>query len=177
MLQEDGRSSLVDMASKLGISHTGVKKHLDKLLKDNVISVKALINPKRLNLKLVLILIEAEGYDDVKRLVSRFKACPRIIFLATLIGGYNVLALAVAEDMNVLESIVSVCALRTSKGIRRSEVFVISELVYPGYIPLRIVKDKTKGKLPCGFNCCECSRYINGRCLGCPISTCYRGIL
>ncbi len=177
MLQENGRYPLVNIASKLGISHTAVKKHLDKLLKDNVIGIKALINPKRLNLKLVLMLIEAEGYDDVKRLVSRFKDCPRIVLLATLIGGYNILALAIAEDMNVLESIISVCALRTSKGIRRSEVFTISELVYPEYIPLRIVKDRIKGELPCGLNCCECSRYINGKCLGCPVSACYRGIL
>ena len=177
MLQEDGRLSLVEIASKLKISHTGVKKHLDKLLKENVISVRALLNPKALDLKLVLILIEAESYEDIKRLTSKFKECPRIILLASLIGGYNIVALVAAEDINVLESITSVCALRTSKGIRRSEVLLVSELIYPEYIPLRIIEDKVDSELPCGFDCYRCSKYIDGNCLGCPLLKGYRGIL
>ena len=177
MLQENGRSSLLEIASKLGISHTGVKKHLDRLLRNDVIKVKALINPKALNLKLILLLIEAESYEDVKRLTSKFKDCPRIVLLASLIGGYNIVALVVAEDMNVVESITSVCALRTSKGIRRSDVIIVEELVYPKYIPLRLTISKVKDKLPCGFNCCTCSRYIDDKCLGCPLSKCYKGCL
>ncbi len=179
MLQKDGRLSLTEIAARLGISHTGVKKHLRKLIGEDIISIKAFLNPKKLGLRLAFILIETESYDDARELLSKFRECPRIVLLASLVGGYNIVALAAAEDMSVLESITSVCALRTSKGIRRSEVLLVSELAYPEYIPLRISlnKDKTHGVLPCGFDCCKCPRYLEKKCTGCPLSNCYRGSL
>lgn len=177
MLQENGRTPLIEIASNIGISHTAVKKHLDRMLKDRVINVSALINPKKLGLKLALILIEAEGYNDIINLTSKFGGCPRIVLLATLMGGYSIVALAIAENLNVLESITSVCALRTSKGIRRSEVLLVSELLYPESVPLRITEGKVGGEMPCGFDCCICSRFTDNKCLGCPLSKCYKGPL
>lgn len=176
-LEENGRSPILRIASELKMSHTGVKKHLDKLVESGVVKVKALLDPKKLRLKLVLILIEAESSKVIRELASKYEECPRIVFLATLIGGYNILAIVIAESMEVVESVVSVCALRTLRGIRRSEVMLVSDLLYPKHLPIRIVKRRDREKPPCGFDCVSCSRFIDGKCLGCPLIKAYKGSL
>jgi hypothetical protein len=135
------------------------------------VKVEALINPKKADLKLVLLLIEAESYESARKLIERFRSCPRVVMLMSLLGGYNIAALVFAEDMSVLNSVTSVCALRTSEGIRRSEVFLVSDLAKPTHLPVRVVG--TKGELSCGFDCCKCPKYPD-ECIGCPLSECYR---
>jgi len=179
VLSENGRKTLTEIAAKLNITHVAVKKQLMKLVESGAIKIQPLINPSALNLLLVVTLIEAEDFEALQRLKEKFSSCPRMILLASLVGGYNMLALLVAEDMNVVESINNVCSIRTSKGIRRSEVFVVSELIVPKYINLRLIpSNERKSEItPCGLNCCICPRFNEYRCLGCPATKCYRGPL
>ena len=179
VLSEDGRKTLTEIATKLNITHVAVKKQLMKLMESGIVKIQPLINPSALNLLLVATLIEAEDLEAIQRLKEKFKNCPRMILLASLIGGYNMLALLIAEDMNVVESMNNVCSIRTSKGIRRSEVFMVSELIIPKYVSLRLIpSSERKSEItPCGLNCCICSRFNEYKCLGCPATKCYRGPL
>jgi Lrp/AsnC family transcriptional regulator for asnA, asnC and gidA len=45
-LQQDGRTTLQDLAKTIGYTSMGTKKRLEKLLKNDTIKVLALINPK-----------------------------------------------------------------------------------------------------------------------------------
>jgi len=179
ILNENGRKTLTEIAAKLNITHVAVKKQLMKLIKNKVIKIQPLINPSALNLLLVITLIEAEDFEALQRLKERFSDCPRMVLLASLVGGYNMLALLIAEDMDVVESMNNVCSIRTSKGIRRSEVFMVSELIVPKYINLRLIpSNERKSEItPCGLNCCTCPRFNEHKCLGCPATKCYRGPL
>lgn len=177
MLQRDGRASLVKLSSKLGISHVAVKKNLESIVKSGVVKVGALINPKALGLRLILLLLECRDYKCQGEILWRFSECPRMVFLSPTIGGYNLMTVMVAENIDVLESIITVCAIRVHKCVRRNELIVLGDPIYPTHLPIRLVEDRDRGNTPCGLNCCECKRYLEGKCLGCPATQCYRGSL
>jgi Lrp/AsnC family transcriptional regulator for asnA, asnC and gidA len=175
ILQEDGRASYSRMGKILKMTHVGVRKHILSLINRGIMRVSAGLSPKAMNLRHAIILIETIDDKSASRIIERFRDCPRLVFLSRLIGGNNIIAITVAEDMNVLESITSTCILRTAEGIRRSEVIVGSSIIYPEYLPIRIVAERSSP--PCGVDCCSCSRLKNDICLGCPASSCYKGFL
>jgi len=104
-LQLDGRTTFERLANIVGFSNMGVKKRVDKLLEKGVITVSTLVNAERLNLHAALVLMEIEDAEAVNRLLARFKECPRVVNIFTTLGGYNLIALVVAEDRNTLQGI------------------------------------------------------------------------
>ncbi len=177
MLQENGRVTLKEMAEKIGYTSMGVKKRLDKLLNKDLISIKALINIEKFNLIPVIIFIEAEGGDVIRKIVNRFKNCPRLVNFYTAIGKYNLIALMIAEDLKTLESIsTEECSIRKIGGIRNIEYYPIGEIHYLPHLNIRLnLAGKSLSRAPCGVNCALCPRYRDNKCLGCPTTKHYRG--
>ncbi|ACB07389.1 transcriptional regulator, AsnC family [Candidatus Korarchaeum cryptofilum OPF8] len=174
ILQRDGRASYSEMGKSLGMTHVAVRKHVMRLIEEGVMKVSACLSPRALDLRHAVVLIEASDDKSISKIIEKFRDCPRLIFLSRLIGGNNIIAIMVAEDINVLESITSVCALRTAEGVRRSEVMVGSSIVYPEYLPIRIVE---RSEVPCGADCGSCGRFKEGLCPGCPAFPHYKGSL
>lgn len=178
LLACDGRASLTDLGKSLRVSHVAVGRRLSKLISEGYLRVQGLVGVKKLELKLVLALAEVESPQDMERLMESFEDCPRMILLATLLGGFNFVALMVAESPEVLESISSICCIRRAKGIRRTEIMVIGELVRPQHIPLKIPVERNYEKPPCKYvDCSICPRYLTNKCPGCPAIKGYRGPL
>jgi len=175
-LQEDGRLSLTELGRRLGISHVAVGKRLKKLTSEGVVKVQANLSVKSLGLRLLAVLIEVEGRESLDRLCSIFSRCPRMLLLSTLIAGYNLLALMVAEDERVLESITTCCAIRDAPGIKRTEVYLLGNVIMPEHVPLRLIAGRGE-ESPCGRRCLLCPRFKEERCLGCPAVERYRGSL
>jgi DNA-binding Lrp family transcriptional regulator len=175
-LQKNGRIPIVNVASRLGLSGMGTKKRVDKLLREEVIKVKALINVERLDVKLALIAMELESGEALRELVKKFERCPRVIKFFVTTGAYNLFALVWAEDIYSLESIsLESCSLRAQRGVRRFEFYPIIEVYYDPFIDIKVLAEKREEFAPCGVHCGECMRYHKGRCLGCPATIYYRG--
>ncbi|MEE8632168.1 MAG: Lrp/AsnC ligand binding domain-containing protein [Candidatus Bathyarchaeia archaeon] len=115
----------------------------------------------------------------MQRLIDRFRECPRVVHIFTTLGGYNIIALVVAEDRDTLDSIsVEKCSLRSSEGIRRSEFYPIGNIHYAPFLQVReYLTGKGKDTTPCNVNCLPCQRYKTERCVGCPETVHYRGNL
>lgn len=171
-LQRDGRTSLTSISKELGISHVAVKKRIDKLEKEGVLKVKALLSSKLF--VYAIILAELEGFEYINEVVSRLRECPRMVLLAPLLGGINFIAIMAFENEDVLESCMGSCIVRTMKGIRRSEVYIARDLAIPRYVLVRTSLKKAE-RAPCGVDCGKCPLYIaNRKCLGCPATKYYR---
>lgn len=179
MLQADGRTTLHDIANKIGLTSMGTKKRLDKLLKNRTIKVSALINPKVLELHPAIVMLEMESAEAMQQLLDRFEECPRIIQIFKTIGGFNLIALVIAETQETLESIsMEKCSLRCSKGIRRSEFYPISETFFSPFLQVREnLAQQERSTAPCKINCDPCNRYESKKCVGCPTTPRYRGTL
>ena len=178
-LQADGRTTLKDLAKIIGFTSMGTKKRLEKLVGRGLLKVSALINPNALQLHPAIVMLEMESSEAMQKLLDRFKDCPRVIQIFKTLGGYNLIALVVAENRDTLESIsVEKCSLRSGQGIRRSEFYPISETYFSPFMPIReSLAHKEKTTPPCNVECDTCNRYEMKKCVGCPTTSNYHGSL
>lgn len=178
-LQLDGRTTFEELGKMIGYTNVGVKKRIDKLLERGIIKISALLNVKPLNLCAAIVLLEMESADAMQRLLERFRDCPRVVHIFTTIGGYNLIALVVAEDQDTLESIsMEKCSLRSSEGIRRSEFYPIGNIHYTPFLSVReYLTHKGRTITPCDVDCIPCPRYQSKKCVGCPTASYYQGPL
>ncbi len=178
-LQTNGRTTLQEIAQNIGLTSMGIKKRLEKLQKNGTIKITALVNPKALQLHPAIVMLEMESAEAMQNLLDRFKECPRVIQIFKTIGGYNLIALVVAETKDTLESIsIEKCSLRCSKGIRRSEFYPVSDTYFSPFLQIRQdIPLKNNKMTPCNVDCDPCNRFETKKCVGCPTNINYRGTL
>lgn len=102
LLSEDGRYSGVYLAHKLGISVSAVSKRLTRLFKDDVISVRAQINPVKLgyHANAIILLRAVPGKRD--EVCSKLSSCRELNTILSLINGYDILINAAAKNTGAL---------------------------------------------------------------------------
>ena len=178
-LQADGRTTLEELSKLTGYTSMGTKKRLENLIKKGTIKVSALINPSALGLYPAIVMLEMESAEAMQNLLDRFEECPRVVQMFKTMGGYNLIAIVVAETKETLESIsTEKCSLRCSKGIRRSEFYPISETYFSPFLQVREgLAHKEKKLAPCNVDCTPCNRYETKKCVGCPATSHYKGSL
>ena len=178
-LQENGRATLLELTANTGLTSMGTKKRLERLIKKGIIKIEALINPDALKLHPAIIMLEMENAEAMQELLNRFEQCPRIVQIFKTVGGFNLIALVVAETEETLESIsMEKCSLRCSKGIRRSEFYPVSETYFSPFLQIRErLAKKENNHPPCHVDCTPCDRYEQKKCVGCPTTEHYRGTL
>jgi len=178
-LRSNGRKTYKELGEAIGFTSLGAKKRIEKLLNKNLIHISALVNTDALNLRLALILLEIESAEAMRKIIDRYSKCPRVINFFTTMGGYNLIALVMAEDQATLESeSMEKCALRSGEGIRRSEFYLIGRVHHYPFLPLKADALKEKGDItPCGVQCKDCPSFQDEKCVGCPALSYYRGPL
>ncbi|MCQ5363340.1 MAG: AsnC family transcriptional regulator [Candidatus Methanomethylicia archaeon] len=176
ILQEDGRASLSSIGREVGMSHVAVSKRLENLC-EKLVKVSAGLNAKHLGFRMAIVNAEVETPERLRELIDIFSKCPRIVFLTTTTGAYNLMIVMVAEDADILKAIIEVCSVRAQKGIRRSEAIIGEAPVIPKYLPIKIVANKEDEDAPCGINCGKCLHHREKNCLGCPATKYYKGPL
>ena len=178
-LQIDGRITFKELGKITGYTSMGIKKRVDKLLKEKAIRISAQLSLKHFELCAAIVLIETDGPETTRRLLERFRDCPRVVNIFITVGGYNMIALVVAENMKTLESIsMEKCSIRSEKGIRRSEFYPIRGVHYSPFISVReYLTHRGLEAPPCNVDCKSCERYSSEECVGCPATKYYRGTL
>lgn len=178
-LQINGRATLKEMAKATGYTSMGVKRRIDKLTTQKIVRVSASLNLNELKLYAALIFLEIKGGEARRKILEKFRECPRIIHVFTSLSGYNLIAFVIAEDQNTLESESSEkCSLRSQEGVLRSEFYPISEVEYEPFLNTRqYYAYKEKRVATCGADCKSCKRYRSNKCVGCPATKYYRGPL
>ena len=178
-LQVNGRTSLEELAKITGFTSMGTKKRLEKLIENGTIKISALINPRALGLHPAIVMLEMESAEAMQNVLDRFEECPRVVQIFKTIGGYNLMALIVAETRETLESIsMEKCSLRCSKGIRRSEFYPIRDTFFSPFLQIRENLAHTeRTATPCKVDCEPCKRYETQKCVGCPTTSNYKGSL
>ena len=178
-LQADGRTTLKELAQITGFTSMGTKKRLERLIQKEIIKVSALISSDVLKLYPAIITLEMESAEAMQELLDRFEHCPRVIQIFKTIGGFNLIAIVVAETQETLESIsMEKCSLRCSRGIRRSEFYPVSDTYFSPFLQIReILAHKETKVAPCKIECDPCSRYETQKCVGCPTTINYKGSL
>jgi DNA-binding Lrp family transcriptional regulator len=178
-LQHNNRTTYEEMGQLIGYSSMGAKRRVNKLITKGIITLSTTLNTDLLNLHLAFIFLEVKNADAITRLVDRFQNCPRVVNIFRTMGGYNLIALVIAEDQNTLESIlIEQCTLRSGNEIRRSEFFPISRIEFTPHLYIRkFLAHKKVLKTPCNVDCSHCPQYKNRQCVGCPSTSHYKGLI
>ena len=71
-------------------------------LENGTIKISALINPSELKLHPAIVMLEMESAEAMQNFLDRFEECPRVIQIFKTMGGYNLIALVVAETQRNL---------------------------------------------------------------------------
>jgi Lrp/AsnC family transcriptional regulator for asnA, asnC and gidA len=178
-LQLNGRTTFEELGKLVGYTSMGAKKRVDRLLNTEVIKVSAHLNTTSLKLFPAVVLLEMASAEAMNNLLKRFECCPRVVHICTTLGGYNLIALVIAENQDTLESISrEKCSLRSGEGIRRSEFYPIGNIHYSPFLMVReYLTHKEQTIAPCNVDCGPCQRYQSHKCVGCPSTQYYKGPL
>ena len=173
LLYEDGRVKLTELGQKMKnikgstLSHVAVQKRLQKL-QEKMIKIQANLNINAMEYTSAFILIETQDYATQRRIIERFRLCPRVGFMDLTSGKYNIIIRAHAPSLKELEFFINK-GLKAEEGIRNIETYISSTNVKPRYmpIPLNTSIKKSDKRAPCGASCFFCDYYKNGECSGC----------
>ena len=121
-LQQDGRRSFGRIGEAVGLSETGARKRVQRLVDDGTIKIVATISPEALGAKLRATLgLHTTG--DMVAVAEAVAAVPEIDYVVTTVGSFDVLAEVQCEDEAHLLAILN-RSIRAIAGVVRVETLV-----------------------------------------------------
>jgi DNA-binding Lrp family transcriptional regulator len=126
-LQSDGRLTNLELAKRLDLHISTVKKKLDRLEKQGLVKVRALPNPFKLGyFANVIIAIKADilKIDEICALLSQYF---HINLVVTTFGKYDILAMAYFQNWDGLLSLISNIFTKNN-GVRTLDTFLAKDI-------------------------------------------------
>jgi DNA-binding Lrp family transcriptional regulator len=139
LLMEDGRMAAAEIARRVGggLSERVVRYRIDRMIKDEVIQIRPIVNPQAFGLTTradVLLEVESDAIMDVAHKAMAFDC---VSYVACSIGEMDVSIQLVAKDTSEIYRFVTE-VLRKMPGVRRtttSIVPIVLKDVYQWRIP------------------------------------------
>ena len=175
---QNPQMSLAEIGEHVNLSHVSVRSRINKMKEQKILEKRVLINPGILDLEIAYVLIKSKD-DEKENLLQFFEMCPRVFFLITIIGSYDIYVGVVAEDRAILELLRShdYCLLRFP-GILESEIRHQENLIKPSFLPIMLpICPVNTSIAPCNETCIECEKFSHRICVGCPQVKEYKGRL
>jgi len=132
LLQRDGRLSNSEIARRLGVTETTVRRRIERMVNDGVIRVAAVANPFKIGLQTVALIsidVDLPRLEDVARALVAMKEV-RYVGYAT--GAHDIVIEAIFPDNAALLKFVSE-RLGRIPGIRRTETSIQLDVLKRSY--------------------------------------------
>ncbi|MBK7453791.1 MAG: Lrp/AsnC family transcriptional regulator [Anaerolineales bacterium] len=149
LLLEDGRMSASEISRRMAdVSERSIRYRIDRMIKDKVIQVCAVISPEALGLTVkadVWLEVESDLILEVARKIAAFE---NVTYVACGIGQNDISIQIVAKDTAEIYYFVTE-VIRKVPGVRKtttSIVPIIIKDVYQWRVPEWIAKEITDGK-------------------------------
>ncbi len=91
-LREDGRLANSDIARRLGVSETTIRKRVQRLMKDGVIRITAAVNLRRLGYESVVMIGIACDTERLPEIAENLAEAPEVRVLMAVSGRYDLMA-------------------------------------------------------------------------------------
>jgi len=172
LLAENAELSQTEIAHFLKISQPAVAARLRKLKNKGIIMHQIGVNLRETKLGFVKIDVSTKNSGKILKL---FEKCPLFVNGFITSGKRNLCLFLVSEDLASLDACID-CHVRSNPNVSDVEFSVILSFARDFVSPLKMIHEKTEFS-PCGGRCNKCSYYKSDRCLGCPNTIYYRGVL
>ena len=132
-LKHDGRYSCASLAKELGVNVATVTKHIDKMLEEDYIAIKTILNPFKLGFNAHAFITLDINLAKINQVCARLVNNPNISLLANVFGRYDVLIIVDFPTWEMLQDFVTK-ELPKIEGINKLDTFPIIEIkkIYSG---------------------------------------------
>jgi Lrp/AsnC family transcriptional regulator, regulator for asnA, asnC and gidA len=126
-LQEDGRTSNVELSQHLGIHVSTISKRIQFLEENDVLKIRALPNPFKLGYSAhAFVAIEVDS-NHIEPLCKRLEETFNVNLVVTVFGRFDIMASIYFTNWEKLLNFVS-SELSANNGVRSVETFLIKEI-------------------------------------------------
>lgn len=129
LLSENGRLSCAEIARAVGnISERAIRYRLDRLLEQNVVRVRGLVDPRALGYSITAELMVETEPGQLLDTAQAIAANENVTYVACLAGGSHIRVLLVAQDNASLFRLVN-DTLGNIPGVKRIVSSIVPEVV------------------------------------------------
>jgi len=130
---QDGRKSFVEIAKETKLSPVGVKNRVEKLINEDILKIRGLLNIKKVHSVSAAIEVETDN-ETRSSLIEKFKKSPLIYHLVKTSGRYNLIIGIVAPDLESIENFIE-GEIRKEPGVKHIEVNIGELPIIPDWCP------------------------------------------
>ncbi|HSW58813.1 MAG TPA: Lrp/AsnC family transcriptional regulator [Dehalococcoidales bacterium] len=127
-LQAEGRQSFLSLGKKLDASEGTIRNRVASLIKKDLITLKAVLNPAKLGFSFSCVVGFEIAIDRLGEAESRLTESPNVYFLVTCTGSYDLIAFLIFRDAAELDRFMREQVARLP-GIKRTQTFVNMNVV------------------------------------------------
>lgn len=132
-LQYNGRRSYTELAQMLGVTEGTIRKRVKDLQKQNVIKIRAVLDPTKIGYNLVSIMALQVRLAELRQVGEILAQKPNIYYLAFVTGRYDLLAFVIARTPEELADFIKE-HISSIPSIIRTETFVNLEVIKSPWI-------------------------------------------
>jgi len=130
LLSQDGRKSFTEIAKETKLSVAGVKKRVEKLLRNNIFRIKALLNIEKFYSVSANIGIEADA-ETCQKLIKKLEISPTVYNLIKVSGTHKSLIVdVVAPNLKTIDEFVEK-NINSEPGVKSVEINMGSLPIVP----------------------------------------------
>ncbi|WP_424356759.1 Lrp/AsnC family transcriptional regulator [Methanocella sp. MCL-LM] len=170
LFEQNPEISQTEIAEHVGLSQPTVGARIIKLKNSGALATSVGVDLKRAGMNVAKVDITTR---DSNKVIDLFKQCPYFLNGLIVSGKENLSIFFAAEDIATIEALVG-RHLRSNPSVTSVDFGIVISSVQSLTMPVKIGFEKTDIS-PCGYNCPECQYYVHNQCLGCPMTTHYKG--
>lgn len=126
-LAKDARQSSAELSRKLGVSETTIRRRIQHLEKQGVITFSAILNPTKLGYSIIAIIALEVDLGSIDKISESLALCPNVRYVSLCTGNHDIFIGTWFHSSSELTQFVK-DYLAKVPGIRKSETFVILDV-------------------------------------------------
>ena len=126
-LVQDSRRNSASLARKLNVSETTIRRRIQRLEKDGVITFSAILNPTKLGFNTMALLALEVDLVSIDKVSESLALCPNVRYVSLCTGNHDMFIGTSFHSSGELTNFVK-DYLAKIPGIKRSETFLILDV-------------------------------------------------